>query len=122
MFIDPRHGQPAARHHHDPRAFAWELMSGFPPSRNGRPRKPHRGELPDVDFPAPPPRPRFAVRVAALIRRLFVRSRAADTVVSAADDAPVGEWIDPSYVRAIEAWRVHYESGPKPKRIEDLAA
>jgi len=66
MFAHQQHGAPAPRHHHDPRALAWELIQGFPPSRHGRGRKPHRGELPDVDWLAPKPRRGLIASVRAL--------------------------------------------------------
>jgi len=102
MFSHPIHGRNAQRHHHDPRALGWELMMGFPPGRHGRGRKPHRGELPDVELPPPPPRPRFA----ELVRRLFRRSAtAADTSLSAADGVAVGKSAEPLHIGADEAVR-----------------
>ncbi|HTV67801.1 MAG TPA: hypothetical protein VMF90_04620 [Rhizobiaceae bacterium] len=124
MFFDPKQGRSSQRHHHDPRAFAWELMVGFPPGRQ-RPhhgRGPHRGELPDVILPPPPPReslfPKFVKRVV----RMF-RSRAdADSRLSASAEAPLGEWIDPDYLRMVERVRAQHEAGSKAKSYEDLAA
>lgn len=128
MFFDPqhgpRHGRLAQRHHHDPRAFAWELMVGFPPGRE-RPRhgrSPNRGELPDVILPPPPPRERFVARLIERVVRMFRRRADADTKVSASADAPLGEWIDPDYLRMVEKVRAQHEAGSKAKAYEDLAA
>ncbi|MBX3579604.1 MAG: hypothetical protein KF723_20555 [Rhizobiaceae bacterium] len=113
-----------SRHHHDPRAFAWELMMGFPPSRHGSRRAPGRADLPDVDFPAPPPRPRFVAAVVGRLKRLFVRGKAADPVPSAADDRPIGEWVDPPYLRSAqhESRRAGDLPAPDAEAVENIAA
>ncbi len=119
--IDPRQG-PRSRSHHDPRAFAWELMMGFPPSRHGSRRAPGRADLPDVDFPAPPPRPRFVAAIVDRVMRLFARGRAADSAPSAADGRPIGEWVDPPYLRAVAAGRGRQVAGANRGSVDDMAA
>jgi hypothetical protein len=124
MIFDSRQRRAPERRHHDPRAFAWELMVGFPPGRE-RPRagqRPNRGQLPDVVPPPPPTRKGLIPRLVERVVRMF-RSRAdADSKVSASAEAPLGEWMDPAYLRMVEKVRAQHEAGSKARALEDLAA
>ena len=107
MFSRPERGQRGPhilliRDSEDPirlneaRLVAWALALGQEPGSEYQPsRRPHRGQLPDVDFSRAEPAPRRPGLVKRLFRLIVGRkpddSQAADAAESGADDGALGE-------------------------------
>ena len=102
-------GQTPIRHHHDPRAFAWELILHTHPGRFDQPKRRAPAE-PDAPAPA---RPGLWQRLAARLRPKSGRAAKedADKEPSASDFSRLGSDAATPYIRRIDATGENTKSG-----------